>query len=145
MNCQRGFSLLETMIALSLFLLLFALCVPFLRLQGDLWARQESYREEFDTLNWALSWICRDLREAGYRCEGPPVREMEEASITYVLSRDGADPSVFSESSRRLVGVYRQGNDLMYSIRRWDPAASRWERGSVQKLASNVADLRFRG
>ncbi len=143
MRRDGGFSLLEAILSLSLLCLLFVLCLPFLHLQRQVLARQQARQEEFDALVSAVSWICRDLQEAGYHWDGTPIQQLEEESIRYVLSRDEAEG--FAVSNRRLVEVFRNGGDLMYRIRRWDGDGDSWERGSVQKLATGLASLRFRG
>ena len=138
MRGGRGFTLVETVVSLSLLGLCLALCLPFLRLQDEAWSRQEVLREEFGSLAGALSRIAADLHDAGYRCGGPPVQAVGTEAISYLMNRDGSDPSGFSVDNRRLVTVSRAGGDLMYRVQRWDSANSRWERGSSQKLASGL-------
>ncbi len=142
---ERGFSLLETMVALSLFASAFAMIFPFLSLQERIWGEQEIVRDEYYGLTAAMAWLTRDLQEAGYHGTGNPVHSIEESAITYELSRDEEDPYSFSPGNCRLVTVYLRGDDLMYRIQVRDPLSSTWRRGSSHTLASGVAAFRLQG
>ena len=142
---ERGFSLLETMVALSLFVSAFAMIFPFLSLQERIWGEQEIVRDEYYGLTAAMAWLTRDLQEAGYHGTGNPVHSIEESAITYELSRDEEDPDSFSPGNCRLVTVYLRGDDLMYRIQVRDPLSSTWRRGSSHTLASGVAAFRLQG
>jgi hypothetical protein len=67
-------------------------------------------------------------------------------SLSYVISRDEADPAGFSSSNRRLVTAWLDGTDLKYRIQAplAAPAAG-WESGSTQVLASGVTGMSCRG
>ena len=142
---EGGFSLLEAMVALSLFAFAFAMIYPFLSLQKRMWAEREIVRDEFYGLTAALTWLTEDLQEAGYHGTGNPVRSIDESAITYELSRDEEDPDSFSSGNCRLVTVYLRGDDLMYRIQARDPLSSTWRRGSSHTLASGVASFRLQG
>jgi type II secretory pathway component PulJ len=142
---EGGFSLLEAMVALSLFAFAFAMIYPFLSLQKRMWAEREIVRDEFYGLTAALTWLTEDLQEAGYHGTGNPVRSIDESAITYELSRDEEDPDSFSSGNCRLVTVYLRGDDLMYRIQARDPLTSTWRRGSSHTLASGVASFRLQG
>jgi prepilin-type N-terminal cleavage/methylation domain-containing protein len=142
---EGGFSLLETMVALSIFSLAFAMIFPFLSLQKRMWGEQEIVRDEFYGLTAAMAWLTRDLQEAGYHGTGNPVRSVEESAITYELSRDEEDPDSFSPGNCRLVTVYLRGDDLMYRIQTRDPLSATWRRGSSHTLASGVTTFRLQG
>jgi prepilin-type N-terminal cleavage/methylation domain-containing protein len=142
---EGGFSLLEVMVALAIFVFAFAMIFPFLSLQKRMWVDQEIVRDEFYGLTAAMTWLTRDLQEAGYHGTGNPVRSIEESEITYELSRDEEDPDSFSAGNCRLVTVYLRGDDLMYRIQARDPLSSTWRRGSSHTLASGVAAFRLQG
>jgi prepilin-type N-terminal cleavage/methylation domain-containing protein len=141
---SRGFTLLETVVSLGVFGLCFALVLPFLSIQRVIWSEQQAFREEHGALSSSLRWLARDLQEAGYRSSGPAVTELKETTLTYVVSRDGDDPSAFSADNRRLVSVYLRGEDLMYRLRAWDVSSSTFRRGSVHTLASGLKRVAFR-
>jgi len=141
----RGFTLLETVMSLGLVGLCLALTLPFLQMQRELWAEQQAFREEHAALAAALSWITRDLQEAGYGCPGPAVVELEEERLAYAVSRSENDPEGLSSVDRRLISVTLNGDKLMYRIQAWDPDASKWRKGSSHTIAGGVAELRFVG
>lgn len=139
----RGFTLVELLLALGLASLLMALALPFAHAQKRLWERQEEAREGRRALVGALTWVTRDLEQAGYHDAGPPLRLIEPESLAYVLSRDERDPAAFAPANRRLVSVWLDGGDLKYRIQApQPPPASGWERGSTQVLASGLAGMR---
>lgn len=142
---EGGFSLLETMVALSLFASAFVMIFPFLSLQERMWVEQEIVRDEYYGLTSAMAWLTRDLQEAGYHGTGNPVRSIEESAITYELSRDEEDPDSFSPGNCRLVTVYLRGDDLMYRIQARDPLSLTWRRGSSHTLASGITAFRLQG
>ncbi|HWR98406.1 MAG TPA: prepilin-type N-terminal cleavage/methylation domain-containing protein [Candidatus Methanoperedens sp.] len=140
-----GFTLVELLLAMALAVVLMALTLPFVYTQKRLWERQEEDREGRRALVGALSWLTRDLEQAGYHGASPPLARMEPALLAYVLSRDGHEPEGFSPDNRRLVTVWLDGRDLKYRIQTpLAPPASGWERGSTQVLASGLAGMRCR-
>ncbi len=145
MRNQGGFTILEFFLSLALTGLITAMVLPFLRMQTRLWERQGVRREEYRTLTSALWWLTREVQEAGYHKPGKAIRGLERDRIVYELSRDEADPEEFSEGNRRLVTVYRQGDDLMYHVQAWDSLVSGWRLGSTQILASGISDVSFLG
>jgi prepilin-type N-terminal cleavage/methylation domain-containing protein len=142
---EEGFSLIEVMVALAIVAYSFAMIFPFISLQKRMWVDQEILRDEFYGLTAAMTWLTRDLQEAGYHGTGNPVRSIEESAITYELSRDEGDPDSFSVGNCRLVTVYLRGENLMYRIQARDPQSSTWRRGSSHTLASGVAVFRLQG
>jgi len=143
---ESGFTLVELLLALALAALLMALSLPFAHAQKRLWERQEEGREARRALVGALAWVTRDLEQAGYHADGPPLRLAGPASLAYVLSRDEHDPGGFSPENRRLVTLWLDGRDLKYRIQApQPPPAAGWERGSTQVLASGLAGMRCRG
>jgi hypothetical protein len=63
-----------------------------------------------------------------------------------VVSRDEGDPAGFSPANRRLITVWRDGDDLKYKIQApLAPPAAGWAIGSTQVLASGIAAMRCRG
>lgn len=145
MRSQGGYTILEIILSLALTGLIFAMALPFLQMQTRQWERHEIRREEYRTLTSALWWLTREVQEAGYHKPGKPLQGLEGERIVYELSRDEADPEGFSESNRRLVTVYRQGDDLMYHVQAWDSLASGWRLGSTQVLASGISGVSFMG
>jgi prepilin-type N-terminal cleavage/methylation domain-containing protein len=144
-HAPAGFTLVEVLLSLSLTAMLMALTLPFVHTQKRLWERQEATREERRALAGALGWVTRDLEQAGYHDDGPPLRRIEPDSLSYVLSRDEADPSAFSPANRRLVTVWLDGEDLKYRIQTpLPPPDTGWERGSTQVLASGLAGMSCR-
>jgi type II secretory pathway component PulJ len=133
------------MVAISIFAFVFAMIFPFLSLQKRMWVEQEIVRDEFYGLAAAMTWLTRDLQEAGYHGTGNPVRSIEENAITYELSRDEENPGSFSPGNCRLVTVHLRGDDLMYRIQARDPLSSTWRRGSSHILASGVTAFRLQG
>jgi prepilin-type N-terminal cleavage/methylation domain-containing protein len=143
---SAGFTLVELLLSLALTGLLLAMALPFAGAQKRLWERQEEAREARRSLVGALAWVARDLEQAGYHAEGPPLRQLGPESLAYVLSRDEGDPAAFSPSNRRLVTVWLDGIDLKYRIQApQPPPATGWERGSTQVLASGLTAMRCRG
>ena len=141
-----GFSLVELVLSLALTSLVMALTMPFGHLQKRLWERHEERREAVRALAGALSWLTRDLQQAGYHDPGPPVLQIEPGRLAYVLSRDEDDPAGFAPGNRRLITVWLDGRDLKYRIQApLTPPAAGWERGSTQVLASGLAGMRCRG
>ena len=141
----RGFTLLETVMSLGLVGLCLALTLPFLQVQREVWAEQQAFREEHAALAAALSWIARDLQEAGYGCPGPAVVELEAERLAYAVSRSEDDPGGLSSIDRRLISVTLKGDKLMYRIQAWDPDASQWRKGSSHTIARGVTKVRFAG
>jgi type II secretory pathway pseudopilin PulG len=141
----RGFTLLETVMSLGLVGLCLALTLPFLQVQREVWAEQQAFREEHAALAAALSWIARDLQEAGYGCPGPAVVELEAERLAYAVSRSEDDPGGLSSIDRRLISVTLKGDKLMYRIQAWDPDASQWRKGSSHTIAGGVTKVRFAG
>jgi prepilin-type N-terminal cleavage/methylation domain-containing protein len=141
-----GFSLVEVLISLALTGVIMALTVPFAHVQKRLWERQEQRREAARALAGSLSWLTRDLQQAGYHDPGPPLRQISPGSISYVVSRDEVDPAGFSPANLRLITVWLDGADLKYRIQAplAAPAAG-WESGSTQILASGVTGMQCRG
>ena len=140
-----GFSLVETVVSLSLFCLVFTMVFALLSAQKRLWMEQESQRDEFRTLTAAMGWLTRDLQEAGYQGIAGPIHSLEDDAISYELSRNEEVPASFSREYCRLITVYLKEGRLMYRIQRWDPASSTWRRGSTHTLASGLERIRFRG
>jgi prepilin-type N-terminal cleavage/methylation domain-containing protein len=137
-----GFTLVEVLLALVLTGVMMALTAPFLHLQKRLWEREEAAREAERSLAGALSWVTRDLQQAGYHVPGAPLRRLETAAIGYVLSRDEDAPDGFAAANRRLVTLYLDGGDLKYRIQTPLPSpAEGWESGSVQVLAPGIAEM----
>lgn len=142
---ESGFTLVELLLALGLTALLMALSLPFAHAQKRLWERQEEGREARRALVGALAWVTRDLEQAGYHNAGPPLRQIEPESLSYVLSRDEHDPAAFAPGNRRLVTAWLDGGDFKYRIQApLPPPATGWERGSTQVLASGLAGMRCR-
>ena len=141
----RGFTLLETVMSLGLVGLCLALTLPFLQVQREVWAEQQAFREEHAALAAALSWIARDLQEAGYGCPGPAVVELEAERLAYAVSRSEDDPGGLSSIDRRLISVTLKGDKLMYRIQAWDPDASQWRKGSSHTIAGGVTKVLFAG
>jgi type II secretory pathway pseudopilin PulG len=142
----NGFSLVELVLSLALTGMVMALTMPFGHLQKRLWERHEERREAVRALAGALAWLTRDLQQAGYHDPGSPVWQIEPNKLTYVLSRDEADPAGFTPANRRLITVWLDGRDLKYRIQApLTPPTAGWERGSTQVLASGVAGMRCRG
>lgn len=142
----RGITLVELLLSLALTAMVMALTMPFVHVQKRLWVSQEERREARRALAGAMTWLTRDLQQAGYHDPGPPLRQIAPHALVYVVSRDEADPFGFSSANRRLITVWAEGGDLKYRIQApLDPPAEGWERGSTQVLASGVAALRCRG
>jgi type II secretory pathway pseudopilin PulG len=142
---QGGFTLVELQLAMALTAMLMALTLPFVHTQKRIWERQEESREARRALVGALAWVTRDLEQAGYHDAGPPLRGVQPASLTYVLSRDEHDPAAFSPHNRRLITVWLDGRDLKYRIQApLAPPDAGWERGSTQVLASGLAGMHCR-
>lgn len=141
----RGFTLLETVMSLGLVGMCLALTLPFLHMQRELWAEQQAVREEHAALAAALSWIARDLQEAGYGCPAPAIVELEEERLAYTVSRSEDDPTGRSVADRRLISVTLKGDKLMYRIQAWDPDASQWRKGSSHTIARGVTKVCFTG
>lgn len=143
---EAGFSLVEVLISLALTGIIMTMTVPFVNLQKRLWERQEQRREAARALAGSLSWLTRDLQQAGYHDPGPPLRQIAPGSISYVVSRDEGDPAGFSPANLRLITAWLDGADLKYRIQTplAAPAAG-WESGSTQILASGVTGMQCRG
>jgi len=143
---EEGFSLVELLLSLALTGMVMAMTVPFAHLQKRLWERQEDRREAVRALAGSLSWLTRDLQQAGYHDPGTPLRQIAPDSLSYVVSRDEDDPAGFSPANRRLITFWRDGADLKYKIQAplASPAAG-WASGSTQVLASGVSSMRCRG
>ncbi len=138
-----GFTLVETMLALGLSVSVVAMSLPFLHTARRLWDRAEHQREARRALDGAVSWISRDLRQAGYNVPGPPLLAAEAGRLSYMLSRDGSGPAGRNPSSRRLITVFVDEGDLKYRIQApAPPPGSGWNSGSTQVLAPGVASLR---
>lgn len=143
---EEGFSLVELLVSLALTGVVIAMTVPFAQLQKRLWGQQEERRETARALAGALAWLTRDLQQAGYHDSGTPVRQIAADALSYVVSRDEADPAGFSPENRRLITLWRDGADVKYRIQTpLPPPASGWAIGSTQVLASGIADMRCRG
>ena len=143
---DAGFSLVEVLISLALTGMIMAMTVPFANLQKRLWERQEQRREAARALAGSLSWLTRDLQQAGYHDPGPPLRQISAGSLSYVVSRDEGDPAGFTPANRRLITVWLDGADLKYRIQAPLAApAEGWESGSTQVLASSVTRMQCRG
>jgi len=142
---ESGFTLVEMLISLALTGVIIALTAPFAHVQKRLWERAEERRETGRALAGALSWLTRDLQQAGYHVSGPPLIEIGPDSLTYVVSRDEDDPAGFSVENRRRITIWLDGEDVKYRIRTPLPApASGWESGSTQILASGIASMQCR-
>ena len=141
-----GYSLVELLLSLALTGIVMALTVPFAHLQKQLWERQEERRESVRSLAGALSWLTRDLQQAGYHDSEPPVRQIAPGSLSYVISRDEDVPAGFTPENRRLITVWLDGADLKYRIQTpLAPPATGWTSGSTQVLASGITEMRCRG
>lgn len=142
---EAGFSLVELLISLALTGVVIALSAPFATVQKRLWERAEERRESGRALAGALFWLTRDLQQAGYHACGPPLVEIGPASLTYVVSRDEADPAGFSSANERRITFWLDGRDVKYRIQAPQPApSSGWESGSTQVLASGIASMACR-
>lgn len=142
----RGFTVVELLLSLALTAMVMALTLPFVALHKRLWERQQERRESERALGGALAWLTRDLQQAGYHDPGPPLRNIGPGTLSYVVSRDEADPAGFSPSNRRLITVWLDAGDLKYRIQTpLAPPATGWETGSTQVLASGVQAMRCRG
>lgn len=141
-----GFSLVELLLSLALTGMVMALTMPFAHLQKRLWESQEERREARRALAGSLSWLTRDLQQAGYHDSGSPLRQIAADSLSYVVSRDEADPAGFSPANRRLITAWLDSGDLKYRIQAplAAPAAG-WASGSTQVLASGVTEMQCRG
>lgn len=143
---DNGFSLVEVLLSLALTGMVLAMTVPFAQLQKRLWIRQEERRETSRALVGSLSWLIRDLQQAGYHNTGAPVRQIAPEALSYVVSRDEDDPSGFSPANRRLITLWRDGADLKYRIQApLDAPAAGWASGSTQVLASGITGMSCRG
>lgn len=141
-----GFTLVELMLSLALTGMVFALTLPFVHAQKRIWERQEQRRESRRALVGALTWLTRDVQQAGYHDAGTPLRLLEPGSVAFVVSRDEAEPTGFSPANRRLITIWHEGEDLKYRTQApVEPPASGWERGSTQVLASGLAGMQCRG
>ena len=141
-----GFSLVELLLSLALTGMVVAMTVPVVHVQKRLWERQEERREAGRALSGALAWLTRDLQQAGYHDPGPPMRQVAPGSLSYVVSRDEAEPAGFSPANRRLITAWLDGADLKYRIQApLAPPAAGWAVGSTQILASGIAAMRCRG
>jgi type II secretory pathway component PulJ len=130
---EGGVTLVELLLSLALTGLVMALTVPFAHVQKRIWTRHEERREAVRALAGALSWLARDLQQAGYHDPGSPVRQVEPGKLVYVLSRDEDAPAGFSPANRRLVTVWLDGRDLKYKVQApLPPPQTGWERGSTQ-------------
>jgi type II secretory pathway pseudopilin PulG len=140
-----GFSLVEVLISLALTGVVIAMSAPFANVQKRLWERAEERRESGRALAGALSWLTRDLQQAGYHASGPPLIEIEPGSLTYDVSRDEVDPAGFSAGNRRRITFWLDGEDVKYRIRApLSAPGSGWESGSTQILASGISSMLFR-
>lgn len=143
---ESGLSLVEMLISLALTGVVIAMVAPFAHVQKRLWERAEERRETSRALAGALSWLTRDLQQAGYHGSGPPLVEIGPDSLTYVVSRDEDDPAGFSTENRRRITFWLDGEDVKYRIRAPLPApAAGWESGSTQILASGIRSMQCRG
>jgi len=143
---EDGFSLVELLLALALTGMVMALTVPFVHFQKRLWEKHEERREAGRALTGSLTWLTRDLQQAGYHDPGSPVRQIAPGSLSYVVSRDEGDPTRFSPANRRLITAWLDDGDLKYKIQApLPPPASGWAIGSTQVLASGLAAMRCRG
>ncbi len=141
-----GFTLVEVLLSLGLTSLVMALTLPLATAQKRIWERQEEGREIRRAVAGALSWLSRDLQQAGYHAPGAALRRLEPTTIAYVLSRDEADPAGFSPANRRLITLWLDGEELKYRIQApLEPPAAGWERGSTQVLASGLGGMRCSG
>ena len=66
MKKEKGYTLVETVVSLGLFGMIFALALPFLHHQRWIADKQATFREEHLTLRSAMGWLVRDLQEAGF-------------------------------------------------------------------------------
>lgn len=143
---EDGVTLVELLVSLALTGLVMGLTVPFAHVQKRIWTRHEERREAVRALAGALSWLARDLQQAGYHDLGSPVRLVEPEKLVYVLSRDEDDPAGFKPANRRLVTTWLDGRDLKYKTQApLPPPETGWERGSTQVLVSGITGLRCRG
>jgi prepilin-type N-terminal cleavage/methylation domain-containing protein len=143
---QDGFTLVELLLSLALTGIVMALTVPFMHQQRRLWEAQEQRREAGRALTGALSWLTRDLQQAGYHVSGPALRQLALQSLSYVVSRDEADPAGFSPANRRLITSWLDEGELKYRIQAPLAApATGWASGSTQVLASGIAAMSCRG
>lgn len=143
MKGAGGFTLVETLLSLSVTGICLALSLPFIGFQRDVWERQTAVREEFENLSSALQWLSRDLQGAGYGWPGSPVVEVGTARISYVVPVGKTGRAPARREDMRLVTAYGRGGDLLYRIQGWDSLQGAWKRGSYHKLASNVQGLSF--
>ena len=143
---EEGFSLVELLLSLALTGMVMALTVPFAHLQKRLWESQEEHREAARALAGSLSWLTRDLQQAGYHDPGSPMRQIGPDSLSSVVSRDEGDPAGFSPENRRLITAWLDDRDLKYKIQAplAAPAAG-WASGSTQVLASGISAMQCRG
>lgn len=142
---ESGFSLIELLLSLALTGVVMAMTVPFAHVQKRLWERAEQRREASRALAGALSWLTRDLEQAGYHAPGSPLERIAPESLTYVVSRDEIEPGGFSGANRRLITFWLDGEDVKYRIQAPVPEpASGWESGSTQILASGIRSMRCR-
>jgi prepilin-type N-terminal cleavage/methylation domain-containing protein len=145
-RAQGGFTLVELLLSLALTGIVMALTVPFMHQQRRLWEAQEQRREAGRALTGALSWLTRDLQQAGYHVSGPALRQLELQSLCYAVSRDEADPAGFSPANRRLITAWLDEGELKYRIQAPLAApATGWASGSTQVLASGIAAMSCRG
>jgi prepilin-type N-terminal cleavage/methylation domain-containing protein len=143
---QGGFTLVEMLVSLALTGVVMALTLPVANVQKRIWQRQEERREAGRAQTGALSWLTRDLQQAGYHDAGPPLRRLEPSAVAYVLSRDEDDPAAFSPANRRLVTVWLDGEELKYRIQApLEPLSAEWDSGSTQVLAAGFRGLECRG
>ena len=143
---KEGFSLVELLLAMALAGMVMALTVPFVHVQKRLWENQEERREAGRALAGSLSWLTRDLQQAGYHEPGSPIRQIAPGSLAYVVSRDEDDPTRFSPANRRLITAWLDDGDLKYKIQApLLPPASGWAIGSTQVLASGLSAMQLRG
>ena len=145
MKDRGGFTLVETLLAVSITGICIALFLPFLDSQRKVWEKDTAVAEETETLASALQWITRSLQSAGYGWHGNPLTELGEERISFVTAAE--DPALYPDSREgmRLVSVYTAAGDLFCRVRRWDSENGTWRRGSNHKLASSLKGLHISG
>jgi prepilin-type N-terminal cleavage/methylation domain-containing protein len=143
MKGRRGFTLVETLLAVSVTGICVALFLPFLGSQRKIWEKDTALCEEAETLASALQWITRGLQSAGYGWQGSPLVEIGDERISYIAAAEDPARHADSREGMRLVSVYAAAGDLFCRVRRWDGLRGEWDRGSSHKLASKLERIHF--